>query len=114
MDIQQLLVLLAEQPDMVEFEQTISVIDTYYDFTPSAFLNGKVKNEAGQNNGSCKIFAFAQLQNLDEQQTLACFGAFYRIDVLQNPTGTDHGNIRNFMEHGWSGVKFEGSALAKN
>lgn len=114
MDMQQFLSLLTEQPEMVEFEQTMAVIDDNYRFEPTAFSNGNIENEAGQNNGSCKIFSFAQLNDLNEQQTLACFGAFYRVDVLNNPTGTDHGNIRNFIEHGWPGVKFERAALEKN
>ncbi|WP_317170712.1 HopJ type III effector protein [Paraflavitalea devenefica] len=31
--------------------------------------------------------------------------------VLNNPDGTDHQNIRQFMAHGWPGVVFEGKAL---
>ena len=94
----------------LDFEDTIAVISGNYDYTPTAFQNGEVNNEAGQNEGSCKIFAFAQLNNLNEQQTLACFGRFYQ-DVLATPEGTDHGNIRNFMSSGWSGIRFEATAL---
>ncbi|MAC47041.1 HopJ type III effector protein [Oceanospirillum beijerinckii] len=94
----------------LDFEDTIAVISENYDYTPTAFQNGEVNNEAGQNEGSCKIFAFAQLNNLNEQQTLACFGRFYQ-DVLATPEGTDHGNIRNFMSSGWSGIRFEATAL---
>src|SRR3546814_975311 len=43
---------------------------------------------------------------LSEAETLACFGCFYREDVLKNPDGTDHQNIRNFMRSGWGGVAF--------
>lgn len=94
----------------LDFEDTIAVISENYDYTPTPFQNGEVNNEAGQNEGSCKIFAFAQLNNLNEKQTLACFGRFYQ-DVLATPEGTDHGNIRNFMSTGWSGIRFEGTAL---
>jgi len=68
-------------------------------------------NEAGQNSGSCKIFAFAQRHGLSQQQALACFGTYYRDDVLQNPNGTDHQNIRNFMDTGWPGIAFDGEPL---
>ena len=68
-------------------------------------------NEAGTNEGSCKIFYFAQLNNLNVQQTLACFGRYYSEDVLSNPTGNDHGNIRNFMKTGWQGIEFKSVAL---
>lgn len=90
----------------------MAVIEANYDFTPTTFKNGKTVNEAGQNSGSCKLFAFAQLQNLSVDQTLACFGQYYRNDVLKNPEGTDHQNIRNFISYGWEGISFEGTALS--
>ncbi|WP_188863865.1 HopJ type III effector protein, partial [Aliivibrio fischeri] len=43
--------------------------------------------------------------------TLACFGQYYRHDVLENPQGDDHQNIRNFMVTGWAGVQFKTQAL---
>lgn len=103
--------LLATKPNEVTFEQTMQVIDEHFDFSPVSFVNGETENQAGQNNGSCKIFAFAQIQGLDEPSTLACFGQFYRDDVLKNPDGSDHANIRNFIQHGWAGICFEGAAL---
>lgn len=103
--------LLATKPNEVTFEQTMQVIDEHFDFSPVSFVNGETENQAGQNNGSCKIFAFAQIQGLDEPSTLACFGKFYRDDVLKNPDGSDHANIRNFIQHGWAGIRFEGAAL---
>lgn len=100
-------------PDSVAFSDTMAVIEDNYEFTPTAFQNGSLKNEAGQNSGSCKLFSFAQLHKLTEAQTLACFGDYYRIDVLQHPEAQDHQNIRNFMQFGWSGIQFEGNALSK-
>jgi hypothetical protein len=91
----------------VSFAQTIAVISENYHYEPSAFRNGNLENAAGQNEGSCKIFAFARLNELTEHQTLACFGDYYRVDVLENPHANDHQNIRQFMEHGWHGIKFE-------
>ena len=102
---------LRSKPDSIAFTDTIAVIDALYDFTPTAFKNGELMNEAGQNNGSCKLFAFAQLQNLTPQETLVCFGAYYRDDVLEHPEATDHQNIRNFMKFGWEGIKYQGQAL---
>lgn len=100
------------QDDSLDFEHTQAVISEYFDYTPCAFSNGNVNNDAGQNEGSCKIFAFGQLMQLDQAQTLACFGRFYR-DVLNTPEGTDHGNIRNFMQSGWDGIRFEAQALVR-
>ncbi len=111
MELAQFIELLSNQSEKVEFEQTMAVIDELFEFTPTGFSNGEVRNEAGQNNGSCKIFAFGLLQELSQEQTLACFGRFYREDVLQHPTNDDHQNIRNFITHGWDEVRFDGQAL---
>lgn len=114
MDLQQFIGQLESNSDF-DFEDTIAIIAANYDYTPGRFSNGELINEAGTNEGSCKIFAFAQINSLSEQQTLNCFGRFYRNDVLENPEGSDHGNIRNFMLHGWSGISFDETVLtAKN
>ncbi len=102
-------------PSSVDFEDTMTIINEHYNYQPTAFSNGtgdsKVTNDAGQNEGSCKIFAFAQLNELSQEATLLCFGRFYQ-DVLNTPQGTDHSNIRNFIKDGWAGIKFEGTALS--
>jgi len=117
MSLNEFLQHLKTDPQSVEFQQTIDLINSLYDYTPTQFSNGigagAVTNTAGTNEGSCRIFAFAKLNGLDQAQTLACFGKFYRVDVLQNPTGEDHANIRNFMRHGWEGIRFEGEALKR-
>jgi len=51
------------------------------------------------------------LHELDQQQTLNLFGDYYRLDVLNDPQGTGHQNIRNFMADGWAGISFKGEAL---
>lgn len=107
MHIDAFLKKLNDSPETITFDDTMAVIDASYVFTPAAFSNGDVTNAAGQNSGSCKLFAFALLNQLTPEQTLACFGAYYRDDVLKHPQATDHQNIRNFMKSGWAGVKFE-------
>ena len=102
---------LEENPKSITFQDTINVIEENYNFTPTAFQNGNQQNNAGENNGSCKIFSFAKLQNLSKEATLACFGSYYFDDVLRNPDGNDHQNIRNFIQFGWDGIHFEGEAL---
>lgn len=109
--------MLSEQiknsPETIQFKEVIDYIDEHYNFTPTRFTNGKTVNEADQNNGSCKVFSFGKLNNLTEDEVLSLFGDFYREDVLKNPEGTDHQNIRNFMESGWAGISFDGEALRK-
>lgn len=105
--------LFSQALTSIEFTDVMAVISAEYNYLPTAFTNGDLRSEAGTNEGSCKIFYFAQLNELSEQTTLALFGQYYRVDVLQNPDGTDHGNIRNFIKSGWQGVTFEGIALVK-
>ncbi len=99
----------------IEFAQVMSVIEDYYEYQPVRFVNGEGENqqvnEAGQNAGSCKLFAFARMHDLNEAQTLSLFGAYYRQDVLENPEGEDHQNIRNFIKTGWLGINFDGQPL---
>lgn len=111
MNLEQFLKKLNDQQNEIAFTETMATIEENYTFTPTTFTNGETKNKADTNNGSCKIFAFGLLNNLNEKQTLACFGDYYRQDVLQNPEGDDHQNIRNFMKSGWSGIIFEGEVL---
>jgi len=109
--LQEFLTQLSHQK--IDFEDTITIINQLYDYHPTRFSNGltqTVINQAGQNEGSCRIFAFAQLNQLSPASTLACFGRFYQ-EVLNDPQGTSHGNIRAFMRDGWAGVSFEGVAL---
>ena len=106
---------LHTEPDNIDFTEVISTIEQSCSYSPTRFHNGSgndaVTNEAGTNEASCKIFAFGKLNNLNAQQTLACFGKYYREDVLGHPHNDDHTNIRNFILHGWEGIRFEGQAL---
>ena len=112
MTISQFISKVKEQPQQLSFEDTMKVIEEHFDFTPSAFKNGEVVNKEGENSGSCKLLSFAQLQQLSKEETLYCFGQYYR-DVLQTPAGDDHQNIRNFMKTGWDGVSFDQDPLVK-
>lgn len=98
-------------PETVTFDDTMAIIKEGYEFTETAFSNGELQVRAGQSNGSCQIFAFGLLNELTELQTLHCFGDYYRDDVLGHPDGDSHQNIRNFIKHGWQGIRFAGLAL---
>jgi hypothetical protein len=112
MQISDFLQQLNKAPETINFGDTMATIEAAYEFTATGFRNGDLHNAAGQNSGSCKLFAFAQLQQLTEAQTLACFGNYYRQDVLANPDGVDHQNIRNFMRSGWAGIEFDAQPLS--
>ena len=98
-----------------DFEDVITHITENYHYTPTRFVNGAgadaVINEAGQNAGACRVLALGQLLNLGEADVLQLFGRYYRDDVLKNPQGSEHANIRTFMRSGWAGVQFDGVVL---
>jgi hypothetical protein len=108
---EQIITLIKKLKDnSLTFKEVIAFIETYYQHQPTAFKNGEAYNEATQNQGSAKVFAFAQLNGLNEEDTLYLFAEHYQ-SVLNTPEGTDHQNIRQFMKHGWPGVVLEGQAL---
>ena len=114
MSLKQFLQKIANN-EKVSFDETMAVISQYYDYQATEFSNGMgdcmLINAARTNEGSCKIFAFAKINQLTEQQSLNLFGDFYHLEVLADPAGAQHQNIRNFMQFGWDGIKFKQQAL---
>ncbi|MEP6342202.1 MAG: HopJ type III effector protein [Maricaulaceae bacterium] len=102
---------LSTHPTSFNFTATLEVIDTHYAFTPATFKNGAVENLAGTNSGSCKVFSFALLHKLSPAQTLNMFAEHYQ-NVLDDPNGNAHANIRAFMQDGFAGLSFDTSALS--
>jgi hypothetical protein len=98
------------QTNSISFKDVIAFIESVYQHTPTAFKNGDAQNEAGENQGSAKVFAFAIINNLSKEDTLLLFAEHYQ-SVLETPEGIDHQNIRQFMTQGWAGIQFEGVAL---
>ena len=66
MTIDSFLQKLKQTANSITFPETIAVIEENYHFKQTAFKNGNLQNGAGENSGSCKLFAFAQIQNLNE------------------------------------------------
>jgi len=94
----------------LSFKEVIEFIENEYHHQPTAFKNGETFNSADQNQGSAKVFSFAQLNNLSKEDTLQLFAEHYQA-VLSTPEAIDHQNIRQFMQHGWEGIQFEGPVL---
>jgi hypothetical protein len=71
---------LKQTPQNITFTETIAVIEENY-FSPTAFENGILHNAAGENSVlvNCSL---SEIQNLSEEATLSCFGAYYQEDVL--------------------------------
>lgn len=94
------------------FADVLTFIDDNYNYTPTAFTNGNQENAIDQNQGSAKVLAFAKLNDYTENDTLKLFAEHYKA-VIKTPNGTDHNNIRQFMQNGWNGVSFENDVLTK-
>ena len=113
--LDKLIAQLKSDPGVTEFHDVIHVIDKHYLYTPTRFTNGPkedgITNASGENEGSCKIFSFAEINHLNIEQTLNCFGKYYRDEVLNHPEGSDHQNIRTFIKYGWEQLTFEDHAL---
>ena len=92
------------------FKDVIAFIEQHFEHTPAAFKNGAAYNAATENQGSAKVFSFAKLHKLSVEDTLQLFAEHYQ-NVLDHPDATDHQNIRQFITHGWEGIKFESEAL---
>jgi len=101
------------QAKEIVFNDVIAFIESKYLHTSTAFKNGLQLNDAGQNQGSAKVLAFAKINNLSKDETLLLFAEHYQ-SVLDTPEGNDHQNIRQFMINGWDGVCFEGDVLKLN
>jgi len=91
----------------------MELIDTHYEAGLIEFKNGDIVNKPGENEGSAKLLSYAALSGFDKDTTLKLWGQYYR-EVVADPDGDSHQNIRNFMKTGWDGVPFEnGIALTK-
>ncbi|ENV61246.1 HopJ type III effector protein [Acinetobacter soli] len=93
-----------------KFADVLAHIEAHFVHTPTAFQNGAQSNAATENQGSAKVLSYAKIEGLNQADTLSLFAEHYTA-VLNTPEGTDHQNIRQFMQHGWDGVAFEGKAL---
>lgn len=102
--------LLKLEADEIQFADVLAHIDSQYTHTSTAFKNGNQYNAGTENQGSARVLFYAHLNNLSKEETLSLFAEHYQ-NVLDNPDGTNHQNIRQFMQNGWEGVEFEGTVL---
>ena len=72
---QVLLEQLNSAPERIEFQDIIAFIEANFIFTPTAFTNGKVQNDANQNNGSCHPGAPNSTKRKPDQSKTAPGGA---------------------------------------
>ncbi|MFL1731678.1 HopJ type III effector protein [Moraxella oculi] len=94
----------------LQFSDVIAFIDNNHTYTRTKFQNGELVNEAGVNENSAKVFSLAKQHGLNQSDTLKLFAEHYQ-SVLNNPDGTDHANIRNFMHYGWQGFHMSTNAI---
>ncbi len=90
----------------------LAAIRSVYDVPTQAFSVGDHCNTRGQNLGSLTILGFAKASGItDVSQILPMFGEAYD-EVLTDPEGDGHKNIRAFIQCGMEGVKFEGDGIS--
>lgn len=94
------------------FSEIIIHIDEKFNHTPTAFINGALRNESDQNQGSAKVLFYAKIKQMSKEDTLKLFAEHYEA-VLNDANGTSHQNIRNFMNSGFDGLVFEGVVLTE-
>jgi hypothetical protein len=104
--------LAAIESDAHQFAATLAFINAWFDFMPTGFRNGTVVNNREQNQGSCRVLAFALLQQLSASQALKCFGEHYR-DVLATPGKDNHHNLRRVQAEGLSDIQFDQPPLRR-
>lgn len=93
------------EPDFL-FSTTLEFVEQWFEFNATAFKNGSVSNTAEQNQGSCKVLALAEQLELNDQQTLLCFGEHYR-DVVATPDVDNHHNLRRLQRDGRTDIQFD-------
>ena len=111
MEIEQLTPAFLRENPTTPFVAILAYIQANFSYTPQSFQNGTKLNLASENQGSAKVLFFAKQANWSAEDTLLLFAEHYQ-DVVQNPTGTSHENIRQFIQNGWEGVKFDGNVLS--
>lgn len=102
--------LVKSKANQLQFQNVLDHIAANYTYSPAAFQNGNVKNAVTENQGSAKVLYFANLHNLSHADTLLLFAEHYQ-NVLDDPAGEGHQNIRQFMANGWNGVFFDAVVL---
>ncbi len=88
-----------------KLEANIKAIQSVHHVPVQGFSVGLHRNASGENMGSLTILGFAKLYGLREDQVLSLFGEAAE-EVLKDPDGTNHPNIRAFLKQGLSGVTF--------
>ena len=102
--------LAKSKNNQLRFQEVLDHIAEHYNYNPAAFQNGNLKNAATENQGSAKVLYFARLHNLSAADTLLLFAEHHQ-NVLDDPAGEGHQNIRQFMANGWSGIVFDADVL---
>lgn len=103
--IEELLEKARSAPDSLMFAETIDAIDKAFEFFGTRFVNGAVESKDTENQGSSKVLSLAKLFDLPTDVVLSLFGEHYRA-VKQDPSGSDHANIRALMQTGVEAVTF--------
>ena len=99
-------IIRKNKKSILSFKFILQSIESCFKFNiNNGFKNGIIYNELNTNIGSLKVLLFAKLFKLNKLTTLKLWSEHY-FNVLNDPNGTSHGNIRNFIKYGWLGIDF--------
>ena len=101
------------QAKLLGFDAVSVALEAFFNFTDMPMQIGSVKNEVGQNLGSKIRCAVAVELGASKEELLSWFGVFHK-EVLADPDGDNHPNIRAIMEHGIAGIIVPEGMLSKN
>lgn len=104
-----------EELNSMMFQDVMNILRRHYECVPAAFATGvgtpkETRNPAGSNAASCLLLAAARRLGFSMPETLALYREHYR-DVLADPDGVTHANIRALIANGWAGVEFSADPL---
>lgn len=87
------------QPSM---QDSLALVDKHYNYFEVPFSCAEVQNKANENIEAAKLFCFALMTQMNEEQTIRLFGGEGNMNDK---------NLQAFKKYGWSKVSF-GSGLA--
>jgi len=86
------------------FEHVLKLIDCHFTVGAFSFGIGNVENKANENQNSFKVLVAAKFLGLNSDATVKLWGQHYH-HVIADPTGSSHGNLRQFLKYGWEVVR---------
>ncbi|MBT3727100.1 hypothetical protein HOG21_05480 [bacterium] len=106
--------LLLEAKEAETFDDFIAFVDKYFMLISTGFNNNGLKNNKFKNEGSLKVLAFAKYCKMTDVTEIAGLFKGYYKDVLKDPKGDNHQNIRHLINGSIYEVSFDVNIVPLN